>query len=140
MPARSELTQTVHDFFDHLHNRDLDAWGDLWAETGRIVVPYPPEGFPDYLQGKSEITTAFRKLFASFKSFDSEITALYPIAGLDAVCVEYSVRATLVGGSRYTNRNIAVFRFDDGLIGAYHDYFDPRRFQAVVDALPTNAA
>lgn len=48
--------------------------------------------------------------------------------------------ATLVGGLRYTNRNIAVFRFDDGLIGAYHDYFDPRRFQAVVDALPTNAA
>jgi uncharacterized protein len=26
--------------------------------------------------------------------------------------------------------------FRDGLIVDYHDYFDPRRFQVVVDALP----
>jgi uncharacterized protein len=41
-----------------------------------------------------------------------------------------------VGGTVYTNENIAVFRFRDGLISEYHDYFDPRRFQTVVDALP----
>jgi ketosteroid isomerase-like protein len=35
-----------------------------------------------------------------------------------------------------TNTNIAVFRFQDGLISEYHDYFDPHRFQVVVDALP----
>jgi uncharacterized protein len=29
-----------------------------------------------------------------------------------------------------------VFLFEDGLIREYHDYFDPRRFQVVVDALP----
>jgi ketosteroid isomerase-like protein len=40
-----------------------------------------------------------------------------------------------VSGTEYTNDNIAVFRFRDGLIAEYHDYFDPRRFQAVVDAL-----
>jgi ketosteroid isomerase-like protein len=42
----------------------------------------------------------------------------------------------MTGGTHYTNSNIAVFRFSDGLISAYHDYFDPRRFQAVVDTLP----
>jgi hypothetical protein len=28
-----------------------------------------------------------------------------------------------------------VFRFKGGLISVYHDYFDPRRFQVVIDAL-----
>jgi hypothetical protein len=42
----------------------------------------------------------------------------------------------LTDGTEYTNDNIAVFRFEDGLISAYHDYFDPRRFQTVVDAVP----
>ncbi|MER8820722.1 hypothetical protein NKH70_13015 [Mesorhizobium sp. M0991] len=41
----------------------------------------------------------------------------------------------LIGGTEYTNNNIAIFRFKRGLISAYHDYFDPRRFQVVVDAL-----
>jgi uncharacterized protein len=38
-------------------------------------------------------------------------------------------------GTEYRNHNIAIFRFDGGRISAYHDYFDPRLFQTVVDAL-----
>lgn len=49
--------------------------------------------------------------------------------------VEYTNNAKLVDGTVYTNSNIAVFRFDDGLIRWYHDYFDPRRFQVVIDFL-----
>jgi len=99
-------------------------------------VPYPPAGFGTSLDGKAAILEAFRGLFANFVSFDCELTGLYPAADSDAVCVEYDVRAVLTGGTEYTNSNIAVFRFRDGLISAYHDYFDPRRFQTVVDALP----
>jgi ketosteroid isomerase-like protein len=72
---------------------------------------------------------------ANFREFDSELTAIYPAADTDAVCVEYRNRAVLTDGTEYTNDNIAVFRFEDGLISAYHDDFDPRRFQTVVDAL-----
>jgi ketosteroid isomerase-like protein len=50
-------------------------------------------------------------------------------------CVEYSVRASMAGGGEYTNDNIAVFRIDGELIREYRDYFDPRRFQVVVDAM-----
>jgi ketosteroid isomerase-like protein len=119
-----------------MHRKEIDAWAELWAGNGRIIVPYPPEGFGTSLDGKATILAAFRGLFGNFESFDSAITGLYPAADSDAVCVEYTVRATLVGGTEYTNQNIAVFRFENGLIAAYHDYFDPRRFQTVVDALP----
>ena len=78
----------------------------------------------------------FRDLFANFDSFESELTGVYPASDSGAVCVEYRNRAQLVDGTEYTNDNVAIFIFEDGLIREYHDYYDPRRFQAVVDALP----
>jgi uncharacterized protein len=127
--------RTVRQFFELLHRKDVEAWAGLWAEQARIIVFYPPEGFAASIDGKAAILSAFRRLFVIYTSFDYELTGIYPAADSDAVCVEYKVRATLVGGTEYTNDNIAVFRFQDGLISAYHDYFDPRRFQTVVNAL-----
>jgi ketosteroid isomerase-like protein len=126
----------VRRFFELMHRKEIDTWGELWAQDGRIIVFYPPEGFGTSIDGKAAIMKGFRDLFANFQNFDYELTGLYPAADSDAVVVEYTPRATLVDGTEYTNRNIAVFRFKDGLIDAYHDYFDPRRFQAVVDRLP----
>jgi ketosteroid isomerase-like protein/fermentation-respiration switch protein FrsA (DUF1100 family) len=125
----------VRRFFDLMHAKDIDAWGDLWAEAGRIVVPYPPEGFPTSIDGRDTIVANFRTLFAGFDTFDYELTGVHPAADSDAVTVEYDVHAVLRDGTEYRNHNIAIFRFDGGRISAYHDYFDPRLFQTVVDAL-----
>ncbi|TPJ43544.1 DUF4440 domain-containing protein [Mesorhizobium sp. B2-5-13] len=127
--------QTVHNFFDLMHRKDIDSWSELWAEDGRIIVFYPLAGFGDSIDGKAAIVAAFRGLFGNFETFESQLTAIYPAADSEAVVVEYRNRAVLVGGTEYTNSNIAVFHFENGLISAYHDYFDPRRFQVVVDAL-----
>ena len=133
---REQRVHAVRQFFELMRRKQIDAWGELWHEQAEIIVPYPPEGFPTTIAGKAVIVPAFRALFANFESFESALTGVYPAADSDAVCVEYSNRAVLVGGTEYTNDNIAVFRFRDGLISEYHDYFDPRRFQTVVDALP----
>jgi uncharacterized protein len=133
---REHHVAVARKFFELMHRKEIDAWGELWAENGRIIVFYPPEGFGTSIDGKAEILTAFRELFGNFESFETELTGVYPAADSDAVVVEYKPHAVLVGGTVYTNSNIAVFRFKDGLISVYHDYFDPRRFQVVVDALP----
>lgn len=127
--------EVVSDFFDLLHRKDIESWAELWADNGRVIVPYPPAGFGDSIDGKTAIVAAFKGLFGNFESFESQVTAIYPVADSEAVVVEYRNRAVIVGGTEYTNSNIAVFRFENGLISAYHDYFDPRRFQVVVDAL-----
>jgi uncharacterized protein len=133
---REHNLSVVSKFFELMHRKDIDAWGELWREDGRILIFYPPKGFGTSIDGKAEILQGFRKLFGNFESFDTELTAIYPAADSDAIVVEYNVRAVIVGGVEYTNSNIAIFRFRDGLISTYHDYFDPRRFQIVVDALP----
>jgi ketosteroid isomerase-like protein len=132
---RDGRVRVVRRFYELLAGKDIDAWGELWHDDARIVVPYPVQGFPSLIEGKETILSGFRALFANFESFQSELTSVYPAADSDAVCVEYRNRATLADGSEYTNDNIAVFLFRDGLISAYHDYFDPRRFQPVADAL-----
>jgi ketosteroid isomerase-like protein len=86
------------------------------------------------IAGKAAIVAGFQGLFSGFAVFSSTLTAVYPSADSSAVCVEYRNLAVLTNGTEYTNENIAVFRFADGLISEYHDYFDPRRFQVVIDA------
>ncbi|MEU1408707.1 nuclear transport factor 2 family protein [Streptomyces sp. NPDC005728] len=129
-------TQTAHRFFALLHGKDIDAWGELWHDRGEITLPQPVvEGYPSRIEGKDEIVAAYRKLFSVYETFDTELTGVHPAVNSDAVCVEYTVHAKLVNGAVYTNDHIAVFRFQDGLISAYRDSFDPRRFQDVIDAL-----
>jgi len=128
----------VRQFYDLLRQKNIDTWIKLWNENGKIIIPYPPDGFDSTIEGRSSILDAFRGLFGNFDKFDSNITAVYPAANSDAVCVEYTNHAVLMNGTVYTNDNIAVFIFRDGLISEYHDYFDPRRFQVVIDALPKN--
>ncbi|GLW11411.1 hypothetical protein Misp01_65390 [Microtetraspora sp. NBRC 13810] len=127
---------TVREFFRLLSVKDVTGWSTLWHPDAVITVPYPPDGFASAIRGKDDIVSGFQALFANFETFDAQVTGIYAAFDSDAVCVEYRNVATLVGGVEYTNDNIAVFRFEDGLISEYHDYFDPRRFQVVVDALP----
>ncbi|MGW0877379.1 nuclear transport factor 2 family protein [Streptomyces sp. NPDC002740] len=126
---------TAHRFFELLNAKDLDAWGELWHDQGVLTVPYSPQGSPSPTEGKDKIVAAYQELFAAYETFGTELTGVHPAVGSDAICVQYRVRATLAGGAVYTNDSIAVFRFQDGLISACHDYFDPRRFQDVLDAL-----
>lgn len=132
---RQRHHQVVHQFFELMHHKEIDAWGDLWHDDGCIVTPYPADGFPTTIAGKDAILTGFRGLFGIFDTYDYELSDIYPAADAGAVVVEWKVRATLLDGAVYTNDNITVFRFKDGLIIDYHDYFDPRRFQTVIDAL-----
>jgi ketosteroid isomerase-like protein len=135
-PDRDQRVESVRKFYELLNSKDVAGWQQLWAEDARILVPYPPTDFPTEIQSRATIAAGFEDLFRNFNTFNAQITAIYAADDSDAVCVEYLVKAKLITDAEYTNTNIAVFRFENGLISAYHDYFDPRRFQVVVDALP----
>jgi ketosteroid isomerase-like protein len=125
---------TVRRFFELLHRKDVQRWGELWHERARITVPYPPDGFPSTIEGKREILQGFRALFDNFEAFASELT------GITRGRLRRGLRGVLKPRQagerdRVHQRQHRRLRFRDGLIAEYHDYFDPRRFQAVVDAL-----
>jgi uncharacterized protein len=126
---------SVRRFHELLAVGDLDGWAALWHEDARITTPYAVAGFDREIVGRDAIVAAFRSLFAHFRSYRADLLATYPTADGDAVCVEYRNHVVLSDGTEYHGENIAVHRFRDGLLVAYHDYFDPRRFQQVVDVV-----
>jgi ketosteroid isomerase-like protein len=127
---------SVRRFFDFMHAKDIDGWAALWANDGQILVAYPPDGFPDSIKGLDQIAAGFRQLFAHFGTYDFLIKALYPATDPDIVIVEWDVTASLPAQNQiYRGNNITVFKFRAGLIAEYHDYFDPRKFQVVVNSL-----
>ncbi|MEX1656934.1 nuclear transport factor 2 family protein [Streptomyces pseudovenezuelae] len=133
-------TGTVHRFFASLREKDIEAWGELWHERGAITLAQPVEGYPSRIERKDDIVAACRKLFTTCEALDAELTGVHPAVNSDAVCVQYTVHAKLVSGAAYTNDHIAVFRFEDGLIRAFHDSFDARRLKDAVDAPPAGRA
>ena len=94
-PAQERNVRAARTFFDLLQRMDVEAWSALWHEAARIIVFYPPAGFPGEIAPRAEIVKGFRTLLSIFETFDPEITALYPAADSDAVVVEYRPRATL---------------------------------------------
>jgi uncharacterized protein len=127
----------VRTFFELMRTKDIDAWGDLWAEDCRIIVPYPPQGFPSRIVGKANLVSGFRRLFSNFETYDYDIRALYRTDNPAVIVVEWHVSAKIAStGELYEGDNITVFHLENGRIVEYHDYFDPNRFGAVVAALP----
>jgi ketosteroid isomerase-like protein len=56
---RRDRVRVVKRFYELLTRKDIDAWGELWHDEGRIVVPYPAEGFPSLIEGKATIVSGF---------------------------------------------------------------------------------
>ena len=133
---REENLSTIHRFFALLHEKDIARWSTLWDDNGRIWIPYPVAGFPTTIEGKAQIVAAFEHLFAGFVSFDLHIADIYPTLDPDVIIVEWTGSAQLrATGQMYQSNPITVFKFRGGRIVAYHDYFNPEKFQVVVDAL-----
>jgi hypothetical protein len=72
-PIRSESVEAFNAFFQQMREKDISAWAQLWHPDARIVVEYPPAGFPSGDQWKDEIVSGFRDLFAHFSSYDATI-------------------------------------------------------------------
>jgi ketosteroid isomerase-like protein len=134
--TRERNTRSVKSFFELMHQRKLSEWNNLWDENGYIYIPYPVEGFPDIIKTRKTIAEGFEKLFTAFKSFDYQITAIYPSLDPDIIVVEYTNHVILLKNDIiYNGTNIAVFKFANGKIFAYHDYFNPIKFKTVIDNL-----
>jgi uncharacterized protein len=133
---RAANVDAIQRFFDYMHRKDIAAWIDLWADDGRILIPYPPRGavFPPSIDGRNAILPGFQRLFAHIVSYVADIHTIYPSLDPDVLIVEWSVEARLVDGLVYRGDNITVFRFAHGKLRYYHDYFNPELFRAVVEA------
>lgn len=134
--TRENNIASIKQFFELLHEKNAIEWGNLWDENGFIYIPYPVANFPDTIRTRKTILEGFEKLLAGFKSFDYNIKSIYPSLDPNVIVIEYTVEAVLQkSNATYHGINIAVFKFQNGKIAAYHDYFNPEKFKMVVEAI-----
>jgi|GEM_PF-130427 len=116
----------VRAFFAALERRASgDELAALFAEDGRQVMPFAPEGFPRELVGRPAIARQYGGLPAAFTAMRFPDLEIRDLAEPDAFLATYRGDIALRGGGKYDNRYVGLFVIRDGRIAHFTEWFDP---------------
>jgi ketosteroid isomerase-like protein len=124
--ARERNRATVRAFF-----ATLEALGSgeqvaaLFAEDGRQVMPFAPEGFPKRLDGRAAIARQYGGLPAAYASMRFPGLVVRDLADPDEFLATYRGDIALKAGGKYDNVYAGHFVVRDGRIVEFTEYFDP---------------
>ena len=126
LPAQAAANiETAKSFLDLLVAGDMEAVADLFAEDGILEFPFRPAGANESVKGQAAIRAYFLATKGYKKPESYPIKAIYP--GLDPNLLFVEFEGNLVNtltGERYSNDYIVLFRFRDGKIVQFREFFD----------------
>lgn len=116
--------QTVDKFFVALETQNFELLNDVFAENGRQLNPYVPEGFPKSFDGRAAIYKQYSSLPANFSSmkFPRSISAT---EDPNFFFVKFRGEIVIKAGGTYENDYIGTFRLENGKVVEYTEYFNP---------------
>jgi hypothetical protein len=120
----SPLVAKARQFFELLTLRDFDTWGGLLAAKAVVSYPFAPKGFPTRVEGRESIVDRYRTGMSSRKRIEFLDLSFTPLSE-GAVLVEGRGESELADGRVYRNRYAMLFRFEDELLVALDEYFNP---------------
>ncbi|WP_438024858.1 nuclear transport factor 2 family protein [Sorangium sp. So ce233] len=134
--VREEHRAVVRAFFARLEAFDIRGFTELFAEGGRQVMPFSPEGFPKLLEGRAAIFNQYRSMPENFASMRFPDLVVHDMVDPSRFFVTYRGEIRLRSGGSYNNTYAGLFVIQNGQIAEYHEYFDPIVLQrAFGDAL-----
>ena len=116
--------QIVEDFFAAIEQQQFEIIKDIFSPQARGFQPFAPNGFPNNLVGIEGFYKEFSGLTARFTSMKFPRT-IYTTEDPNYIFMEFTSQTELVQGGTYENRYVATFRFQDGKILEYTEYFNP---------------
>jgi uncharacterized protein len=121
--------QWFNDMLDSLHNGDVKAFVDMYADDAVHEFPFAPEGMPERLEGKSAIYEYMKQLPALVKLEAFDILGVRE-AG-DELIVEAQSRGTRPAtGAPFEMQYVWFITRKDGRISRFRDYMNPLRFRS----------
>lgn len=113
----------------------LDAISSTDGSRSRAVVtddlknemPFARDPFPKESSGGDTIAKKVTGAKRLFSAFSPRATHFYPSPETDPLVIEAESSGTLVSGGQYSNQDVFIFKFRDGRICAWREYFDPHR-------------
>lgn len=121
----SDASAVVGAFFDRLREGDLEGFLALWARDAVMEMPFAAPGLPTGFRGLDELELFWRTVFAEMAEVDFEGLEIEALARPGWWMSRQEGRIRLADGRPYDNRYICLFEVRDGVITAYHEYYNP---------------
>ena len=116
----------IRTLFVGLSAGDYDDVARLLAEEVELDTPYAPKGYFSNLAGRERVMDALTGLGDTFERIVLEVDTTYPSVGGETIVVEYHSNGTVKrNGKAYANRYVGIFRFRDGAIALWREYYNP---------------
>ena|SRR5581483_468965 len=115
--------KTVDRFFIALETQQFDILKEIFAENGRQLNPYSPEGFPKSFDGAAGIYQQYSGLTANFGHMKFPRT-IYATEDPNFFFVQFSGEIIIKAGGKYENDYLGTFKLENGKIIEYTEYFN----------------
>jgi len=121
---REKNRKVINAFYVGVENQKFDIIKEVFAENAKQLIPYAPDGFPKSLNGSDAIYKQFSGLTAYFvqMKFPRQI---FSTEDPNFFFVKFKGDMDVKGGGKYENDYIGTFKFQDGKIVEYAEYFNP---------------
>jgi uncharacterized protein len=115
---------TVEAYFIALETGNFEVLREIFAEDAKQVMPYSFGNFPKSFDGREEIYNQYSSLPKTFSKMSFPRT-IYPTENPNVLFVQFKGDIEIRTGGRYQNDYVGIFRFENGLIKEYTEYFNP---------------
>lgn len=123
---RANNTATLQQIRERLSHGDWAGLRDFWAEDGVMELPYALKGTAERIEGRDAIVENQVAAQAIFTRFETPEFTSFPTTDPDLFFAEYTSDADVkMTGRLYRNRYVGVFRFRDGMLVHWKEYFNP---------------
>ena len=116
--------QTVEKFFSSVEQQKFDVIKEIFAAEAKGFQPFAPDGFPNNLIGSEGFYKEFSGLTKRFSRMKFP-RRIYATEDPNYVFMQFTGEMYLIQGGKYENQYLATFRFKDGKIIEYTEYFNP---------------
>ena len=116
--------EVVDRFFKALETENFEWLKEVFAENGRQLNPYIPDGFPKSFDGSEGIYKQYSGLTENFGAmkFPREI---FTTQDPDLLFVKFRGEIEIKAGGKYENDYLGIFKMKDGRIIEYTEFFNP---------------
>jgi ketosteroid isomerase-like protein len=119
-----ENKKVVEAFFVALETQNFALLNQVFAQHGRQLNPYIPEGFPKSFDGREAIYKQYSSLPATFGKMNFPRT-IYATENPDFFVVVFKGDIEIKAGGRYQNDYISTFKLENSQVVEYTEYFNP---------------
>jgi uncharacterized protein len=114
----------VEAYFTALETGKFEVLKEIFAADAKQVMPYAFGNFPRSFDGREGIYKQYSSLPKTFSKMSFPRT-IFLTENPDLVFVQFRGDIEIRKGGRYQNDYVGIFRFENGLIKEYTEYFNP---------------